>query len=340
MSGDRELLRVLAQETWPPDDALVRVHERVLDTVLDRPVTGLLRELPDVPQVRPVRAGSRLRRAEEPPARWPWFAVPIGLAAVAAVVLWVSTGSPGGVEPGAPPVPQVAALISLEAEATLAPSEHVALVFQGDGAVRQDGDRVAITWEVGKLQATVTPDQGVDLVVTTPDATVRVVGTVFEVERTRLGTQVGVTQGQVSVVCGSQAEVLVPAGDQVHCVPTTAIGLLSRAGALLERGATPDEVLATADAGLAVATRGDAVWSELESLAIRSLEEAGRSSEALARAEAFLRAGPSTREEQTRLFAARRAFLEGGCERADEHLVWLRAQGVHDDVLERCPEDP
>ena len=103
-----------------------------------------------------------------------------------------------------------------------------------------------------------------DLVVETPEAQVRVVGTVFEVHRDTLGTEVTVDRGHVVVRCedtGTRHELA--AGGTIACLPVRAPGLVARAHTLHERGADASLVLHALDLALArepdAATRAEAM---------------------------------------------------------------------------------
>ena len=184
--------------------------------------------------------------------------------------------------------------LSTLAHAELRATDHVQLDYAGRGELVGDAEAPRIHWESGRLTARVTPNRGVDLQVLTPEATVRVVGTVFSVERDLLGTRVQVQRGKVSVTCAGGQELLLVGGDEGECLPRTAAGLLARARALQEAGGADLRVLASLDAGLdrqsTPAVRAELRWVRAEHLAAMGLHDDARSE-----ARAALRSEPMHR---------------------------------------------
>lgn len=169
--------------------------------------------------------------------------------------------------------------------------------YTGTGRVQGTTAAPRIRWEVGTLALDVAPHQGIDLSVDTDEAVVTVVGTAFSVTRDRLGTAIQVSRGEVSARCiGGPAQAL-HAGERSFCLPRRATGMLTRAQALLDLGATPEEVLDTLAQGLKLASDGDPAVGELLALRIEVLLELGRDAEAAADARQYLRAGGPRREE-------------------------------------------
>ena len=174
------------------------------------------------------------------------------------------------------PVQQLA--LSAEDWSEVQASEDVLLSFAGQGDLRAEGKVHDIDWSLGRLNVSVTPEQGVDLTVRTPEAEVSVVGTVFEVRRDRLGTTVSVERGKVSVSC-SEGEPMLLRADGVHtCLPTTAMGLLNRALDL--KSTDPDAALKAIEMGLERAESSDS--DDLHYRAAEIHREAGRPEAALA----------------------------------------------------------
>lgn len=223
----------------------------------------------------------------------------------------------------APPLPLGAGLDAAESWAALQPTDEVRFDFRGRGRLGGTSRAPVVDWEVGVLRIEVEPERGIDLVVHTREADVRVVGTGFTVSRDALGTTVAVTHGHVAVMCVDGEKQLLGAAEQRICLPTNASGLLGRAQALVDQGATGDEVLAAADHGLAAGASG-AVRGELELLRVETLTRLGRAAEALGAADAALAGAPSRRIELQRL-AARNALDLRGCTGALPYLAALAA---------------
>jgi hypothetical protein len=248
-------------------------------------------------------AAQRLEQRLRPrkgPRRAPWLLAGGLLAAAAAVwLLW----------PGSPPPP---------AERPLAGAllQDVALSFSGEGRLGGTEQAPVIEWESGALSVEVTPHRGVDLTVSTPEAQVRVVGTVFLVDRAEQATRVEVQRGKVEVTCVGEASVALHAGESVTCQPVDLQARVSRAVSLAQRGAPPEERLAAIDSALALADGADALISDLLAHRVRALADAGRTSEALAAAERALAMPLSARQPELAAFVARATFEERGCEAA------------------------
>lgn len=177
-----------------------------------------------------LEAQARLRAAvstsEGQAARRPW-AIALAGAAVAGAVVWA-------LQPAAPS-PVSLALSAPVSEAPSMPvqvSPEVAATVGGLGQVTGDTRNVHVAWEKGTLSLEVEPDRGINLAVETDEATVRVVGTGFDVARDAFGTRVSVRHGRVAVVCSRGAERMLGAGEHATCLPRTAAGMLGRARAL------------------------------------------------------------------------------------------------------------
>jgi hypothetical protein len=249
---------------------------------------------------------------QRPPLRLLSFGVLGVLAAGLAVAAWVRAP--------AEPVPVQQLALSAEQWSEVSASDDVLLGFSGQGDLRTAGHVHDIDWKIGRLSVSVTPSQGIDLTVSTPEAQVSVVGTVFEVTRDTLGTTVTVERGRVEVICGEAAPLYLTAGQTQTCLPTTAMGLLNRAMDL--KDTDPDAALAAISLGLAGL---DAQSTDRDDLSYRAAElhdAAGRSEEALQAARDALGGDATYAVEASRL-AVKHAMALGGCAQASEHLAWL-----------------
>ena len=101
-----------------------------------------------------------------------------------------------------------------------------------------------IVWHSGK-SIDVDPQAGLAVTVETTDGTSRVLGTVFRVDRSALGTTVDVSRGQVEVNCKDQSSHRLVSGNRALCMPTSAAGMLGRARALTGQ---PEAVLEAIEA--------------------------------------------------------------------------------------------
>ncbi|MEQ1506353.1 MAG: FecR domain-containing protein [Myxococcota bacterium] len=177
--------------------------------------------------------------------RWP---VALGAVAAAVVIAFV-VGRPDG-----PPIHRLGQRLG---------SGDVALQLDGLGTVGGTPEAPEIRWESGRLAVEVTPNRGVHLAVVTPEATVRVIGTAFTVDRAAFATLVNVTHGTVEVTCAGEPPVRVPAPGARTCLPDDPAALLRRVTALRRDGAPVDERLASIDAGLAAAGTSGPIAAEL-----------------------------------------------------------------------------
>lgn len=257
-----------------------------------------------------------------PPRRWPWVLGGLGtFAAAAAAVAWFVAQPP----PLAPAAPLAVALESPADWHSEALSPDVSLNFQGTGAVAGDTRAPRIQWERGALTVEVTPQRGIDLVVATREAEVRVVGTGFTVSRDALGTHVAVLHGRVEVRCGAGEPRFLGGGETESCLPTSAAGLLGRARALQAAGAGPAAVLAAVEDGLDRTTSEGALRDELRVMRIALLGSLGRHGEALADAQGYLDRPSAPRSIEVFRMAAQLALADGGCAAAAPWLAALRA---------------
>ena len=264
----------------------------------------------------------KLRAAQTQQHRPPLRLLSIGLlgaataaAAGLAVTAW---------QPQAPQAPQQIAL-SAAAWSEVSAGEHVLLGFAGQGDLTTAGTAHDIDWRSGELKVSVTPQQGIDLVVSTPEASVSVVGTIFSVSRDLLGTTISVEHGTVEVAC-TGAEPLQLTDGQLHtCLPTTPMGLLNRAQEL--KSTDTAAALIAIDLGLAMVTPDSTDFDDLHYRAAEIHREAGRHAHALAAATAALSGGDATYTPEAHHIAAEQALILGDRDTAARHLTWLAENG-------------
>lgn len=244
------------------------------------------------------RAAATLDRPR--PSRRPVYAGVAAIGVAAAALLFALR-----------PTVSVAALAA-DTSTTVQVSDDVTLSYTGRGEVTTDGARPRVSWELGTLDVEVTPNRGVDLVIETPEATVRVIGTGFSVVRDALGSAVGVRHGVVAVRCGDGREGQLTAGQSMTCLPVRAAGMLARAKALIASGAPDGDVLVALDAGLRLDASGP-VRAELAARRIRTLSALGRDEEAAAAASAWLAGDEVTRRAEVEDLAFAVAVRRGDC---------------------------
>lgn len=268
------------------------------------------------------QVGRRPRRG-----RWP-----LRVAAAAVVAAWVAW-------------PQAERAVALDGS-TVAWSDEVSIAAEGQGVVTGTSRDLVIAWDAGRIRAEVTPHTGTSLVVRTEEAEVVVVGTVFTVDRDRLGSTVEVERGRVLVRCrdGWAAEVG-PDDPPLTCLPVSAAGLLGRADALVDAGGPPDAVLETLDRGVAAVRDDGPVLDELLVRRMRLHAEAGRVDAALADAERYLAHRSAARTLEVQRFAAWLTLDAYGCEAAVDRLTALHQAGSAEEtvllaecIAEREPE--
>jgi hypothetical protein len=173
----------------------------------------------------------------------------------------------------------------------------------------------------------VEPDRGVALQVRTDEAVVSVVGTGFDVTRDALGTSVAVRHGKVRVECHQGEPTLLGEGESTTCLPVSAAGMLGRARALQERGATLGEQSDTLRLGLAMGPEGP-VGDELRFLQLGVILRQGDNERALRVAEETLAGGDSLRRVETLEAAARLRVVGADCAGAERWLRELEVAGA------------
>ncbi len=315
----RFYLRRFAQSTEADPERLARLRERL----------GLAAD-PE-PESRAILSGAlgaeagaidrvRARLAYGEPTRSAWTPTRIAMAAAtllavagtaATSAVWWSTEAP---------LDSTLATATLEAAN---PTPFVALHYSGDGHIGGTDEAPRIVWTRGVLSVEVEPNRGVQLSVHTAEAEVRVIGTGFDVVRDARGTRVSVAHGRVSVVCEGGEAALLQAGESKECAPTSAAGLLGRAQALRQRGASNTEILDAAERGLGAA-HDDALAAELTLVRAEMLAALDRHGEAFAVSAAATDLGAGARQVDLQHLAAREGLRAQGCEAAVPFLRQLR----------------
>ncbi len=212
-------------------------------------------------------------------------------------------------------------------------TEHVEFQFRGDGHLGGSDAAPRIDWGTGTLGVEVEPNQGIDLRVQTREATVRVVGTGFEVTRNDLGTIVHVRHGRVAVDCVDGQKASLGKGESLECLPNSAAGLLARARALYHQPAPAEEVLSNIDLALTRAPRGSSIEAELLYLRAEVLL-ASSSPDARTAIESFIASSPPVRRTEARRLAIHAAVEAGDCEAALLHRTFLNDQEATKQVLQ------
>lgn len=138
-----------------------------------------------------------------------WWAT-AAVAAAALVVWWLT---PAGVRD----VPLDAGPVAL--------THAVQVTATGEGRAEVEGDTTTVHWSRGHLRVSVDPDAGQVVRVRTPDADIRVLGTVFSVDHGPFGTVVSVTRGRVEVACDVGAPHEVTVGGEGWCFRDSGMGL-------------------------------------------------------------------------------------------------------------------
>jgi ferric-dicitrate binding protein FerR (iron transport regulator) len=307
-------LHVLRDEAASAD-AIARVQAR-LESHSTQPQ---LRRLPGVRPGAEARVRARLA-GDRRPVWQP--ALALAAAALLAVGVWGALPDP---DPLPVDQPLAAAPVTLGA--------FVALTPGGQGRALGTEAAPRIEWEQGTLNVEVTPDQGVDLKIQTREALVEVVGTGFDVDRSRLGTRVDVDHGAVRVTCTGQAPQTLTDGQSHLCLPTTAAASLDRARALSET----DGALALAETRRGQAMDADVtVRSELQLLELELLLAQGDTALALDVARDML-GTESLHQTQVRELAAKLALTIEGCDAATTLAGPLDDASIaKQDVQARC----
>jgi len=210
------------------------------------------------------------------------------------------------------------------------------VVMTADGAGELSGTETAprLAWASGAVDISVEPGAGLDVQVATDEATVRVVGTVFRVERDALGTTVSVSRGKVAVECVDQDERFVPAEQSITCLPTSAAGLLGRAQALPPG---TEAVLAAVEAGLASAP-DSAIQTELSALRVDHLAHTQQFDAAIAAAERHLAVPEMGRRAEVARIGATLAYQRDACGSVSPFLSELPDEELAASALSACQD--
>ena len=178
------------------------------------PLLSAYAEATEATPVDLTRMRARIRSQNAAPQRR-WLAVLAPVAGIAVVGLVVTmTADPV-------PVPVSASFDSTGAQ-TVQAGSGVSLTAQGTGVLSGTEQAPRLAWSAGSVEVSVEPGAGLDVQVSTDEAQVRVVGTVFTVDRGPLGTTVGVRRGEVAVDCVNGPQASITAGQTTTCWPTSA----------------------------------------------------------------------------------------------------------------------
>jgi hypothetical protein len=210
------------------------------------------------------------------------------------------------------------------------------VIVTADGAGELAGTEGAprIAWASGVIDVSVEPGAGLDVQVTTDEGTVRVVGTVFRVERNALGTTVSVTRGEVAVECIDQADHSITARQSTVCLPNSAAGLLGRARALPQGSAG---VLGALDAGLAMQAH-TAVRTELSALRVDHYARTGQADAAIDAATSHLADSDIGRRVEVARIGASLAYQRDACASVGPFLSELPDKELAESALSTCKD--
>ncbi len=209
----------------------------------------------------------------------------------------------------------------------LAPMPGVRLAYQGGyGELGGTTRSPEIDWISGELAVEVEPNRGIQLSVHTQEATVRVVGTRFTVNREDAHTVVAVQRGKVEVTCADGEQVMLTNYQQHACESRSPSRLVFRAARLRDRGAAPDKVLGVVERGLGLAAEGEAAWSHLQVLRMLTLADMGDEAQALEAATSYLDAEHARRRDEVLRLAM--DLSEEPCGLAMEHSAMLQADNA------------
>jgi ferric-dicitrate binding protein FerR (iron transport regulator) len=327
MNEEEPVLDAIRRATAADPDQIARTKARALAD-LER-VNGLLRAVPAEPS-----AAFRVRRRvlQPAPSR---FRPPVLIPALAAAALLALLAREAVRDPAIEPTETTTPAEAIARDALITPTDllpgqrlqltpEVHLIVEGRGAAQGSRGAPDLRWHQGRLDLDIRPDQGIHLVLTTPEGEITVLGTQFSVQRGPLGTSVEVRRGKVQVSCiadeqGLPQTHLLTAEQAVTCWPTRPAGLLARARALHDAGSPDGEVEAIAERALLTAdahVRGELLALQLD-IALR-------------------------REEPVRALSLAATYLaEGHTARRDDiaqRAVALRRQlGCSEDAADACP---
>ncbi len=308
-------LRRFGDETAPDGADVQHLRERLAEQrQADEQAAALLRELPSPDGYAELRVRSRVRATLRGPRP---SRAPRWLAAAGAALLLIGLGLLLREDP---PVQGTVA------SGTTEPLPGLQLAAAGVGQLGGTESAPRVDWTSGTLRVEVEPSAGLDVEVVTSEARVRVVGTVFRVERNGLGTQVGVTRGRVDVHCTDGTGHELGGGEDAICLPVTASGLLARARALQGLGEHSGAVEA-ARQGASKASEGP-IATELQLVEAQALAGAGRRDEASLAVEQLLMGGAAHRKADALRLAIRLAGSEAPCSAIEPRLQTLSELGA------------
>jgi hypothetical protein len=275
------------------------------------------------------RLRAQLRAQRAPARRWTGLLVPtMAVAAAAVVSVTLVEWSPQ---------PVTASFTDARNQAVQA-APGVQLTVNGTGELSGTEQAPVLAWNAGTVAVSVEPGAGLDVRVQTDEALVRVVGTVFSVDRGPLGTTVDVTRGQVAVTCTKAPEQQVTADQSVTCWPTTAPGLLGRAQALRDQGSASSGILATVERGLGL-TPSSAIHTELSALRVVLLSEGPNLAAAVDAAATHLARPDAGRRAEIARMGAALGYQIAGCEGVQGFIADLPPEEVAASALSMCQTD-
>jgi len=328
-------LSLFAQETEPDRGDLARLEARVAASLPNPAAAGVLLPLMPGPTSQ-MLASMRARVGGITPRHRPEPSAAFAVIAVAALLLLVVFQRPSRQAPEPIAVELQAPSQWSEAQ----PVEALSLRFRGNGTVSGDSEAPRIDWRWGELDVDVDPTAGLAVTVQTDEATIRVLGTAFLVDRSPLGTDVVVARGEVAVECAG-SETVIGVNEQRTCLPLSSEGRLGRARALHDRDGASRALLEEVES--IGADPSDAAGYELLALRIEILSQLEDYDDALDAAEA-LAAQHGPRREELLHVTAGLAYALHGCSRASPHLSSLLREGVatpeEQRLLTFCLENP
>jgi hypothetical protein len=211
------------------------------------------------------------------------------------------------------------------------------VIVTADGIGELSGTEQApvLAWSAGTIEVSVEPGAGLDVRVTTDEALVHVVGTVFEVNRGPLGTRVEVTRGQVAVTCTDGTAHNLSADRSATCLPGSATGLLGRAQALRTHRGSAEAILETIDRGLNTEST-PTIFTELSALQVSVLAEGPDTTAAIDAAARHL-ADPATgRRAAVARIGATLGYTASGCSGAEPFIAEIPPEEVSASALSMC----
>ena len=219
MNKRRWLLHIFERAFEPSQQDEERLQRAILEHVPDgRATRTLLGGLDQPSSLAEQRLVARVAEIPSlhPRRRAPLFGIPAGrLALASAAILGLAVVVGYGMYDHPEPL---ATALDEHSDSGLAPFPGVHLAYHGGyGELGGTTRSPEIQWVSGQLEVEVEPNRGIQLAVHTEEATVRVIGTRFTVEREDAQTVVGVERGKVEVTCSDGEQVYLTAGEQQSC---------------------------------------------------------------------------------------------------------------------------